>query len=163
MCAGNTLQLVTPPPGLLDGGRGPVDAGACTSSVIRLLETELTDTPGQPVFALNNKFPVFGGDAGRALEASELNALTKACVADNADFNNDGNSDILEYHAQGRPLLPLDTQLLLQFAYFMELNTSYFEASADAGVDAGFLVIKERSRCDNAFPLHYASTGALAA
>ncbi|MFO0595932.1 MAG: hypothetical protein U0228_11520 [Myxococcaceae bacterium] len=136
---------------------------ACTAPFpLRLLESPRNDTPG-----LNyglTRVPLYGhsggadaGGDGRWLEANELNGLTKACVNTVGDFN-DGPSiveDLLEVSALPPLALTNDQARLRSFSYFVELHTSYYAPPAGSA-PYGTLVIAERSRCDPAFPLHYA-------
>lgn len=133
---------------LADGGTG------CDGFMaLRLLETSRNDLGAAP----STDFPVYtrvetdGGSTGRALEAGEVNALTKACVSAGADFNHNGAVDLTETQETA----PLgESARLRSFSYFIELQESWYE-SRGAG-SAGTLVIRERSRCDAAsFPLHY--------
>lgn len=122
---------------------------------LRLLETPRNDTPGFE----HDKAPPYEhlagvGDGGRRLEASELTSLTKACVTSNADYNDDGRSDLGEEQRGVAPqAAPLDQQRLRSFSYFTELYRGAYRAGSD-GRPAKF-VIAERSRCDADFPLHY--------
>ncbi len=130
------------------------DAGACGAPVLMdLLESEANDTPGQRELNGAVGFPPYGPpDAGRYLVARELNGLTKACVTLNGDFDKDGVDDITQVQAANPGT---NGQLRLHsFAYFLELADSWYVPGA-AGAP-GALVIAERSRCDLAFPLHYA-------
>jgi hypothetical protein len=88
---------------------------------------------------------------GRSLRASELNPLTKACITENADHNDNGTADVNEWSgttAAG------DTQVFNAFAYFVETHRGYYEAPYP-GVLYGRYVVAERSRCSESFPLVY--------
>ncbi|MBX7096728.1 MAG: hypothetical protein K1X89_03360 [Myxococcaceae bacterium] len=142
-------------PKLADGGAPCSGTGILP---LRLLETERNDVPGKANTV--SRAPPYGagdggvdGGVGRLLEASELNSLTKACVATVADYNGNGVDDIAEAAPVPPVGTPDDRVRLESFAYFMELHTSYFVAP-DAGT-LGTLVIAERSRCGSDFPLHY--------
>jgi hypothetical protein len=134
-----------------DGGTGTgPDGGSVCSGILpmRLLETARNDIPGSPS---GTTAPSYGAAAGRLLEANELNSLTKACASFSGDYNDNKLDDIAEVQgavAPSRPTPPVDRARLESFAYFLELNS----ASAANGV----LTIRERSRCDAAFPFHYA-------
>ncbi|MBL8950293.1 MAG: hypothetical protein JNK82_05930 [Myxococcaceae bacterium] len=141
-------------------GLVPLDAGACTLLPLRLLETQRNDRPSQlavdPIHA-----PLYGssggaldGGTGRALEAREINSLTKACVQEIADFNDNGTADVAEVSPMGTGApRAKDRDRLEQLAYFVELYTSYYVP----GAPYGSLVIRELSRCADDFPLHYQS------
>lgn len=118
----------------------------CTEAMpLPLLETARNDVGGEG----GKEQPPYGAQ-GRALVPSELNALTKACVSLDADYNDNGVKDIAEVQAQ--KFSPDGEQArLASFAYFMELADSYYEA----GKGNGTLVIRERSRCSPDFPLRY--------
>lgn len=142
--------------------------GTCTGVLpLRLLESQRNDLD-------NNlgqlRMPLYGrgggadaGGTGRWLEASELNALTKGCVNTQADFNDSrGTVEDLTEVAPPPPVARADDQSrLASFSYFVELNTSSYVPSALGG-PYGTLVIRERSRCDPLFPLHYANNDAFA-
>ncbi|MBL8936343.1 MAG: hypothetical protein JNM69_17440 [Archangium sp.] len=157
----NSMSTVVPPERLADGGLAPLFDGGWPSATpgpsicptnqvlpIRLLESPRNDRPGEPLTE-PNQVPVWG-DGGRLMEANELNALTKGCITGVTDLNDNNVDDIREVQPSGASA---DDQVRLQsFAYYIELYTSYYEASA---TDLGVLVIKERSRCDPGFPLRY--------
>ncbi len=153
------LQLQLPPERRQDGGVIPAADAGCGGAIlpIRLLETQRNDVAG-PLTDLRT--PAYGGDAGRALEANEVNSLTKACVSDVGDFNNNNVDDAVENQAAKSDRTPTETWeadrvRLHQFAYFTELYSSYYEPPA-VGQQYGALVIRERSRCNGAsFPLRY--------
>lgn len=136
----------------------------CAPLVLRLLETERNDTPGQP--NATRRAPSYGfadagfPGAGRLLEAAELNSLTKACVALAADYNHNGLDDIAEAPLNLSTIMPVrqrDRDRLEEFSYFIELHTSSFQPNPDGGL--GRLIIRERSRCSTGtptgFPLQY--------
>lgn len=135
---------------LPDGGLVAMDGGAaCTFLPLPLVETEANDTGTR-----TNPLPAYGGVNGRTLQANELNSLTKACVAPSLDFNDNGISDMSEVQTDlsARPGGGDAERVRLEsFSYFTELNTAYVEGRV--------LVIRERSRCDNSFPFHYATDG----
>lgn len=137
------------------GGMVPqgADAGVCATVMpLRLLETERNDVPGRALGL--PKAPRYGAaDAGRPLDALELNSLTKACVNTIGDFNDDKLDDIVQASPAPPVDLPGDRKRLEAFAYFVELYTSWYEPPTAGGY--GTLVIRERSRCAPDFPLHY--------
>jgi hypothetical protein len=171
----NSMNLHVPVELLADGGAAPlVDGGyggfppvpggansACTVGQvfpIRLLESPRNDQ--QASLTSDPKVPVYGA-GGRALEANELNSLTKGCITGTNDLNNllDTTAvpavpidDINE--VQPKTLASDDQERLKSFTYYVELYTSWYE-DAPSGSLYGALVIKERSRCDLSFPLHY--------
>lgn len=173
-CVGS-MNLLIPQERLADGGNAPLNTGisnpdgggyllgdggiSCPTSVLslRLLESERNDVPGR---AMGTKAPLYNttgsADAGRLLEARELNALTKGCVTTVADYNDNQQDDLIEVQPLGASS---DDQVRLQsFAHYMELYTAHYEGPP-AGGTLGALVIRERSRCNADFPLHY-DTGA---
>ena len=124
------------------------DGGTCASVIpLPLIETARNDGTA----LLGPRQPAYGaGDAGRTLDPSEVNALTKACVVLTGDYNDNQVDDIAETQS-GTPGID-ERARLKSFSYFTELADSYY---LDAGT-SGVLVIAERSRCDPSFPLHYA-------
>lgn len=133
--------------------------GACSALVpLRLLESRRNDGPGT-VSNANGRAPIYGGAAGRGLRGKEVNALSKACVDDRGDFNDNQTEDFLETQTT-----PADTstageeERLLAFAYFVELYTIRYER--EIGAPYGRLAIAERSRCNaDEFPLRYDGGG----
>lgn len=137
---------------------------SCAPLLLRLLETERNDTPGQP--NPSRRAPSYGfadaglPGAGRLLEASELNSITKACVGLAADYNDNKLDDIAEAPVALPTVMPPrspDRDRLEEFSYFVELHTSSFQANPDGG--AGRLIIRELPRCTTGlpggFPLQY--------
>lgn len=92
---------------------------------------------------------------GRRFRASEVNPLTRACIK-GADLNDNGLSDISEWHGMSQGSLSSEEYIYQRFAYYMELHTSYYESGTDSLT--GQYVIAERSRCDADFPLGYGDT-----
>ncbi len=139
---------------LADGGlMRTADGGNPCSAFLpmRLMETARNDIPGNPSAA--NKAPAYGGSSGRLLAANELNSLTKACTSISGDYNDNKLDDLAE--AQGtvapinvRPAPAVDRVRLESFAFFLELDS--------AAAEGRVLNIRERSRCEAAFPFHYA-------
>jgi hypothetical protein len=142
-------------------GEGLVAEGSpdpCTSrKPMRLLETERNDLPGK---TNSEHAPTYDhldsvGSGGRLLQARELTSLTKACVTANADYNDNGDSDLTEQQVRpGSGTGNDDQQRLQSFAYFTELYRAWYEAPSSG--TSGKLVIAERSRCDTSeFYLSY--------
>jgi hypothetical protein len=76
-----------------------------------------------------------------------VNPLTKACVALAADHDHNRVADVDQW--QGSP-----PDLFSQLAYFVELHEGWYQPPLP-GELRGRYVIRERSRCDPAFPLKY--------
>lgn len=109
--------------------------------------------------------PPYGGAGGRRLRAVELNSLTKACVSERADHNDNQLADISEW---GRPssdqaALPSGAfpggtvhffELYTRWSYFVELDRGWYEAR---GADQpGLYHVAEKDRTIGAgFPLTY--------
>jgi hypothetical protein len=129
------------------------DGGTCTVLPLPLYEAEITDVPGQPAMNAGTSMPPYGGDAGRELDARELNALTKACVDKAGDFNADTITDL----GQTQPVRPIATTVaetrLSAFSFYLELYSGWYEPPSSRMY--GTLVIAERSRCSPDFPVHY--------
>jgi len=88
--------------------------------------------------------PAYGTD--RDVTAAELNRLTKLCFSANADYNDNGVADTVEYG--DRPLAPNfrpDDAPFNHHAYFSELHWGSFEPSATDPL-RGRYVIREKSR-----------------
>lgn len=133
-----------------DGGLVPqADGGVagCTGLVsIVLVEPESLEVPRDPLSSTYGNYQY--GANGRQLDPAELNPLTKFCVLDSTDFNGDGKEDIAEV----QKLSPsTNDERLGAFAYFAELYTSSWEG--------GVLHVREKSRCLDSFPVHYATDG----
>lgn len=144
--------------GLVKSESGEVDPLLCdpsTKVLLRLLEGERNDVPGRSLSDPHT--PAYGED-GRVLRAEELNALTKACVSSDGDFNDNGVEDIDEVQDTRPDTSTMgETSRLNSFAYFLELYTSRYQDSATGPY--GSLIIAERSRCaGNQFPLLYAES-----
>jgi hypothetical protein len=109
-----------------------------------------TDESDDDAEALERQSVAYGA---RRFQASELNALTKACVSTRDDYNDNGISDVRE-HQRAQP----DPQrawmaTFVAASYFVELNTGRWEAADDS--EHGRYIITERSRCDAGFALGY--------
>lgn len=101
-------------------------------------------------------FPSYGG---RVLRASEVNAMTKACVDANADYNANNVADLLEAQPLkksdlGNPSATDEEYFFRAFSHFVELHTAYYRPAGLAN-EPGVYVIAERSRCGGDFPLVY--------
>ncbi|MEM9067851.1 MAG: hypothetical protein AAGE52_05070 [Myxococcota bacterium] len=94
---------------------------------------------------------VFGG---RAAAANELNAVTKLCVDDIADYDGDGTADIAQ--AQRADVDDIASRWAA-FSHFSELHRLELPVSRSGE----FLTIAERSRCalGSGFPLEYEDPG----
>jgi hypothetical protein len=131
-------------------GLVPADAaGPCTArNPMRLLESERNDVASKMSVEHAPPYDQLAkvGSGGRILQSRELNSLTKACVTANADYNDNGQSDLTEQQARPGGMAGDDDQTRLQsFAYFTELYRAWYEAPTSG--DAGKIVIAERSRC----------------
>ena len=141
------------------GGATIVEASVCpgngTAQPMRLIETDRNDVPR----GVNEPDSPVYGTTGRQFKPSELTWLTKACT-DKGDYNGDFQTDINETQVGNLPKgtnIPEwtpDQKALHQFSYFVELYVASFEAQPPTSL-LGKLLIREKSRCDVAFPLHY--------
>ncbi|NOZ87436.1 MAG: hypothetical protein GXP49_14425 [Deltaproteobacteria bacterium] len=86
------------------------------------------------------------GGKGRALRAEEVNSLTKACISVAADYNDNGISDISEWHGMPVASLGADEYVFVNFSYYIELYRSWYEAGSTSLLK-GQYVISERKRC----------------
>lgn len=158
--------------GLNLGLVGNPDATNCPDPYeVRLLESARNDVGGTLLGqgADVNEAPKYDTNSdpnsldGRALQAREVNALTKGCVDDLADYNDNGVADLTEVQNKSSDVAAftegpaLNEAILNSFAFFMELHSTYYEPPA-SGNTYGTLVIQERSRCANDFPFHYDSS-----
>ncbi len=153
-------SMALPDGGLPNGGIGmladgglmalPDGGAACPAfDPLKLLETQRNDIPLRP---MGTPAPQYGSgvDAGRLLEAAELNSLTKACVSTAADYNDNLVDDISETQTNPRTGggVTANRSKLETFAYFVELDSANFSN--------GVLIIQERSRCSGTdLPLRY--------
>ncbi len=129
------------------------DQGYCaTFAPLTLYETVRNDD--QSELDLDPNVPSYAADnVGRRPLASELNGLTRLCTA-GGDYNENGVSDIAEWHGMPIGVMTADQHVMAQFAYWLELNRSWYEGQP--GGTYGRYVIQERSRCDTAsFPMGY--------
>ncbi len=118
-----------------------VAPGECTPAPLPLVEDDRNDSDVK-LASSQNSAPSY---PDRRLLARELNALTKACVSDTADFDASGTPDIAQVQPKDMPF-----SLLARwsgFAYFRELHTSRYVADEEDDDGPGRLVIEERSRC----------------
>lgn len=133
-------------------GQAPIE---CLNgpNVVTLAESDTLESDSL-LSADDIQFPDYGG---RKLHAAELNAMTKACVSVDADFNLNGVTDLVEQQPLDRTTLPgsTDAELLFRAAsYFVETHQGYY-LPPGAGAGPGVYVVEERSRCDASFPLGY--------
>jgi hypothetical protein len=118
---------------------------------VPLVETDRNDRQGEfDRSAATDHPPYFNPPAlgGRQLRVEEVNPLTKFCVDERADFNDDGRPDV----AQGQNSAPgnrlqdaVANAVAARLAYFAELHTAAYVAPG-AGQVFGTYVIAERSR-----------------
>jgi hypothetical protein len=150
---GQTLELRPCGDGLVADreGRGPDlcnDLG--TLEPIVLVEPDRNDREDELAAEAAGPLasaPPYG--TGR-FRAEDLNALTRACSTEHADYDADGRADIAE--SQTAPAAALDNDDRLNaLSFFAELHTASFVA----GTGDGVLVITERMRCATGFPLAY--------
>ena len=137
-----------------DGLFANVDPAACAIRVpMPLVESRRNDAPG-PVGGAETGAP--GTYGSRRLVGAEVNDLTKFCVDDVSDFNDDGTVDLLEAQAPGDTLGSADGRTRLRsFSHFVELHRAYVEPPPSGG-RFGKLIVEERYRCDpRDFPLRY--------
>ncbi len=84
-----------------------------------------------------------------------LNPLTKICASAAGDFNANGISDVLEHGAS--PVEPWMAPFT-RMAHFVELHETTFLPEVGEP-ERGALVILERRRCEDDFPLGYSGEG----
>ncbi|MEM1025639.1 MAG: hypothetical protein AAGJ19_18295 [Myxococcota bacterium] len=131
-------------------------ADACPNGLTTVTMFENDELENDNTLMLDNtKYPAFGD---RKLAASELNALTKACVSFEGDFNANGVEDVEEVQpAQRSDVVGVSVQdedvLFGAVSYFLELHTSGYEPGVRNA--PGTYVVSERSRCEMEFPLTY--------
>jgi len=117
---------------------------------VSLYEPTVLDDTSTALSAVDYPALTVSGE-GRQLRNSELNPLTKACVTATGDFNDNGIADVTEADEMVVPsgVTLSETQgWLLNFGYFIELGSSWYEDRL--GESHGQLVIAERSRCETA-------------
>lgn len=140
----------------------PVDPCGGAAEPIVLLESQRNDSAALlQAAAIDDgtnpvRAPSYGAlPDGRAFAAAELNALTRACVTRDADFDDDGTPDVAD--VQGNPAAAHTNEArLAALGYFVELHTAEVVPGPLPGSN-GTLVIRERSRCAPDFPAGYAS------
>jgi hypothetical protein len=156
LCQGDPVRRVACDPEE-DGacGAGTCDAQSLTcacaqSAPLPLYESDRNDDQSALEAA---GLPALGGQ-GRALVASELNPLTRACASAQADHNDNGQADLEEH--QGMALTQADPALAAfgRFTYLIELHEGSYRAP-EQGQEHGAWVIAEKRRCDPGFPLTY--------
>ncbi len=146
----------------LEDGSSPCPKDA---QVLGLYEPEQLDSDTamtQEEVAHPGVFPVVdgaSGTGGRRLLAREVNALTRACTTEAADYNRNGKEDVGEYQGYLSDTIQAYAALvpLQALTHFVELHRTWTEFETDLAVP-GKLVIAERSRQEQAFPVQYAPT-----
>ncbi|MBN1959320.1 MAG: hypothetical protein JW841_00090 [Deltaproteobacteria bacterium] len=101
-----------------------------------------------------SKAPEYKTDSGRRLRANEINSLTRACVDEAADYNDNRVADINEWHGMTSPTFSAAEQIFANFSFLLELHRNFYEPGTQS-LQFGQYVIQERSRCDVDFPLQY--------
>jgi hypothetical protein len=66
----------------------------------------------------------------RTPKANELNTLTKACVLENADYNDNGVYDVNEFHGQTVGSMNPAYRPFLDYGYFIELYRGWYQPGA---------------------------------
>ncbi len=130
----------------------------CASKPYHLALYETTRNDDQSELAkATTAYAYAQGATGRKLVAAEANGLARVCVQ-SADYNDNGLTDIREWHGLQNPgSLTADQAILAQFGYYAELHRSWIEDGPEStAIDQ--LVIQERSRCEPGFPLHYGAS-----
>lgn len=137
---------------LCGGEAPPLTTEPClVKAPLPLYETKRNDN--QPDLVATPAYQQDG--VGRRLVARELNSLTRACVNDTADFNDNGLADVGDW--QGAAVIP-SKQTYTAFSYFVELYEGHYQPGTDSLL--GAYVIRERRRTDAAtFPIQHHSTG----
>jgi hypothetical protein len=132
------------------------DQGACEDwRELPLYESVRNDKQEEMDLALETDVPSYAtAGVGRRPLASETNSLTKGCT-EKGDYNHNGFSDISEWHGMPRGGLGDEEYTFASFSFFLELDRGWWEPNQAPG--AGRYVIQERSRCDPAFPMVYAT------
>lgn len=112
------------------------------------------------------QLPSYGAE--RSLRAEELNSLTKACVGERADFNDNLVSDVAEWGRAPGQQSDLGTssdlegemraffEVYTRFSYFLELHRGWFTPGVEGA--PGSYHIQEKSRVLSSgtnFPLRY--------
>ncbi len=141
-------------------GSGPPTActGSEPAAVVLWEPSKLDDD--NAIVSDDGNFEVYGTDdlPVRKLAAAEVNALTKACVSLNSDYNLNGIQDRVEEQPLSKTEMtggPTDRDLLMAAnAHFIELHSTFYEAPASTLLP-GALIIRERNRCDASFPVTY--------
>ncbi len=140
----------------------PGAPSGCAADLTRLTLYESDKLDDDDSITLDDtNFPLYGS---RKLAANEVNALTKACVSANADFNLNGVEDLREEHAiernriNGLTFTDDESFMFHSMAFFTELHQGHYVPPANAAL-AGEYVIAERSRCADEFPVQYSATG----
>ncbi|MEM6958141.1 MAG: hypothetical protein AAF645_20835, partial [Myxococcota bacterium] len=127
----------------------------CTSpSPMTLVEPDRNDSQEKIDLAAMEVPEVATVFGGRGVAATELNAVTKLCVDEIADYDGDGNADIAQ--AQRVDVDDIASRWSA-FSHFAELHRVELPLSRSGE----FLTIAERSRCalGSGFPLEYEDVG----
>lgn len=96
-----------------------------------------------------------GSGTGRPLRAEEINSLTRACVSQGADYNDNQLADIGEWHGMPNGSLQAEEKVYAEFSYLIELHRGFYEPGS-LWASFGQYVIQERNRCElDAFFLNY--------
>ena len=129
-------------------------AQCATPAPLALFETWRNDDQNRIDNELNTAPAYQQVGVGRRFRANEINGLTRACINEGGDFNNNGKADISEWHGMSPGILAPDQATMLQFSYFIELHRAWYETRPDSAL-IGQYVIAERSRCAEDFVLGY--------
>jgi hypothetical protein len=103
----------------------------------------------------NGVLPLYGTEElGRRLEPAELNSLTRACMSEEMDANDNGVPDVSESPESERGEIANESVAryyakYAEYSYFLELFQGRFEAADKT------YVIAERTREDFAAPIRY--------
>lgn len=142
------LSVWSCPEGLVSTAVGA--PSPCAAAPMALVEPDRNDSQEKLDLAPDEVPEVATVFGGRGVAAAELNAITKLCVNDRADYDGSGAPDITE--AQGAGLGDADSRWEA-FTHFSELHRIELPVARDGG----FLTIAERSRCaiGSGFSLEY--------
>ncbi|MCK6549426.1 hypothetical protein L6R52_26540, partial [Myxococcota bacterium] len=149
-CAANGLVASANDP--CNGASAPIElVESQRNDVAALLVAAGRDDGTNPV-----RVPDYGAPGeGRAFRADELNALTRACVTQHGDFDDDGTPDLAASQPDARSVTT-NARRLAALGFFVELHTSSF-VPGPTPTSNGTLEIRERSRCTADFPVTYSA------